>query len=99
MEILFGLVGCPIPLELKGEIFQTLAVFASNDQLAQSFWVALHNCGALPILPEEKLGGVQVELDEVETRAESYPVCRGFLRPIHIDHILHSRTVRAECNR
>lgn len=79
MEVLFGFVGCPIPLELKGEIFQTLAVFATNEQLAPNFWVALHNCAALPILPEEKLGGVQVELDEVETRVEVYPVCRGFL--------------------
>ena len=38
---LFGLIGCPVPQELKAKIFQTLATFALSPDIASSMWHTL----------------------------------------------------------
>ncbi len=38
---LFGLVGCPVPRELKADVLETLAVFARTPEIAASMWHTL----------------------------------------------------------
>ena len=38
---LFGLVGCPVPRDLKAEILLTLAAFALSPEIASNMWVTL----------------------------------------------------------
>lgn len=38
---LFGLVGCPVPRELKAEILLTLATFAKSPEIASNMWITL----------------------------------------------------------
>lgn len=38
---LFGLVGCPIPRDLKAEILLTLTAFAQSSEIASNMWITL----------------------------------------------------------
>ncbi len=38
---LFGLIGCPVPQELKAGIFKTLATFAISPDIASAMWHTL----------------------------------------------------------
>ena len=38
---LFGLVGCPVPRDLKAEILLTLAAFALSPEIASNMWITL----------------------------------------------------------
>ena len=38
---LFGLVGCPVPRDLKAEILLTLAAFALSSEIASYMWIIL----------------------------------------------------------
>lgn len=38
---LFGLIGCPIPRDLKAKVLQTLATFALSPEIAGSMWHTL----------------------------------------------------------
>ena len=38
---LFGLIGCPIPRDLKAEILHTLSTFALSPEVASSMWHTL----------------------------------------------------------
>lgn len=38
---LFGLVGCPVPRELKADVLHTLAAFALTPEIAVNMWHTL----------------------------------------------------------
>ena len=55
---LFGLIGCPVPQELKAEIFKTLATFALSPDIATSMWHTLEVTQVLNTQQRMGLGGV-----------------------------------------
>ncbi|XP_064397234.1 nuclear pore complex protein Nup205-like isoform X2 [Halichondria panicea] len=90
---LFGLVGCPVPRELKADVLETLAVFARTPEIAASMWhtlevaqilttshakVPTHDSRAFGHHGNQD-GGIQVELDELESQIEEYCLTRAFL--------------------
>ncbi|XP_062568541.1 nuclear pore complex protein Nup205-like [Saccostrea cucullata] len=79
--VLFGLVTCSIPLDLKAEIFRVLAAFAKTPDVAASLWHTLEASQILTTVQSSSSSqsGIQVELEEVETRAEEFPMTRAFL--------------------
>ncbi|XP_061177614.1 nuclear pore complex protein Nup205-like isoform X2 [Saccostrea echinata] len=79
--VLFGLVTCSIPLDLKAEIFRVLAAFAKTPDVAASLWHMLEASQILTTVQSSSSSqsGIQVELEEVETRAEEFPMTRAFL--------------------
>ncbi|OWF55575.1 nuclear pore complex protein Nup205-like [Mizuhopecten yessoensis] len=77
--IMFGLVTCSIPSPLKAELFRTLAAFARSPDIAASLWQTLEVSQILPTIQSKGAGGIQVELDEIESRNEEYPMIQGFL--------------------
>ncbi|XP_067951509.1 nuclear pore complex protein Nup205-like [Watersipora subatra] len=83
--VLFGLVGCSVPISLKAEILLALASLAKSPECASPLWQALevsqllvtttsHGFSAKPA------GGLVTELENVESRLETYPMVRAFLQ-------------------
>lgn len=86
---LFGLLGCPVPLRLKAQILSTLAAFAKSPEIASSMWHTLELSQILQTVTPSgqavQQGGIQVELNELESRSETYPETRAFIKLL--DHL------------
>ncbi|XP_062592812.1 nuclear pore complex protein Nup205-like [Saccostrea cucullata] len=69
---------CSIPRDLKAEIFRVLAGFAKTPDVAASLWHTLEASQNLTTVQSSSSSqsGIQVELEEVETRAEEFPNCK-----------------------
>lgn len=61
---MFGLLGCPVPLELKGKMFKFLSSLARSDELVQILFEGLIASGIVSITPDGKLGGIQVRKND-----------------------------------
>ena len=81
--IMFGLLTCPIPVNLKGEILTLLSSLSLTPQIALNIWQALENSQVISTIgPLGTKSGIEAELDEIETREESYSLLIGFLNLI-----------------
>ncbi|XP_077562153.1 nuclear pore complex protein Nup205 [Haemaphysalis longicornis] len=69
LALLVGLLGCAVPPELKAALLHALAAFALAPELALRIWQLLGPC----------LPGLRAELDEVECRAEEFPITGALL--------------------
>ncbi|XP_071834158.1 nuclear pore complex protein Nup205-like isoform X2 [Apostichopus japonicus] len=80
--LLFGLLTCSVPLQLKAECLKTLAVFAKSPEVVMSLWQALETSQIIPTVAHHGAAqaGIPVELEEIESRNEQYPMTLGFLR-------------------
>lgn len=87
-SIMFGLLTCSIPISLKGEILNLLSAFSLTPAIAVNMWQLLETSQILPTLPQQQAGfsyfrnDIKLELEEVESREEAYPLLRGFLNLI-----------------
>ncbi len=87
-NLMFGLLTCPIPTALKGEIFRMLANFSATPQIALNMWSLLENSQILQTVPVNfsaqvfVKNDIKVELEEIESRDETYPAIKGFLELI-----------------
>eukprot|EP00795_Rhopilema_esculentum_P005068 gene5068-181_t len=83
----FGLVGCPVPSSLKAALLNTLASFAKSPEISAIIWQSLEATQILATVSKDATGkqetGLKVELEEVESRDETYPQTRAFLRLIN----------------
>lgn len=85
--LMFGLLTCSIPVNLKGEILKLLSSLALTPQIALNLWQALENSQIVPTIqaygvPGVPKSGIEAELDEIEAREESYSMLIGFLHLI-----------------
>ncbi|XP_059166343.1 nuclear pore complex protein Nup205-like isoform X2 [Physella acuta] len=80
--VLFGLLACSVSVQMKGELLSTLAAIAQTPVFAATIWQTLESSQILPTTPSarEPLTGIKVELEEVESRTEEFPLTRGFLQ-------------------
>ncbi|ESP04618.1 hypothetical protein LOTGIDRAFT_237278 [Lottia gigantea] len=80
--LLFGLIGCSIPSLLKAEILKTLSYLALTPSIASNIWQTLEISQILPTIQSanEQTSGILVELEEIESRSEEYPMTRAFLQ-------------------
>ncbi|XP_063674250.1 nuclear pore complex protein Nup205-like [Bolinopsis microptera] len=80
VSTLFGLLSCPVVPQLKGSILDCIAVLTETPELCLSLWQQLEATQILPTVQTNttKLG-IQSELEEIESRSETYPETRGFL--------------------
>jgi hypothetical protein len=86
LTIMFGLVTCPIAISLKGEILNLLASFALSQPIAVNIWQLLESSQLLPTMqPQQQQhqqyfkNNIRIELEEIESREETYPLLGGFL--------------------
>ncbi|XP_072164969.1 nuclear pore complex protein Nup205-like [Diadema setosum] len=79
--LLFGLITCSIPPVLKGECLKTLAVFAQSPEIAATLWQSLEVSQVIPTVHQagNPPAGILLELEEIESNNEEYPLTRGFL--------------------
>uniref|UniRef100_A0AAQ5XGS5 Nucleoporin 205 n=1 Tax=Amphiprion ocellaris TaxID=80972 RepID=A0AAQ5XGS5_AMPOC len=62
--VMLGLLQCSVPPILKAELLHCLAAFGKSPEIAASLWQSLEY--------------TQVELNEIESSCEEYPLTRGF---------------------
>ncbi|XP_054717049.1 nuclear pore complex protein Nup205-like [Uloborus diversus] len=80
--VLLGLVTCSIPASLKAAIINCLAAFATSPEIALNIWQGLEMAQVIPTVKSVSVyhpSGILMELEEVETRMEEYPVTRAML--------------------
>ncbi|XP_071502201.1 nuclear pore complex protein Nup205-like [Diadema antillarum] len=79
--LLFGLITCSIPPVLKGECLKTLAVFSQSPEIAATLWQSLEVSQVIPTVHQagNPPAGILLELEEIESNNEEYPLTRGFL--------------------
>ncbi|KAG8041529.1 hypothetical protein G9C98_002822 [Cotesia typhae] len=79
---LIGLVGCAMPIPLKGVLVRTLAALAKSPESSSTIWQSLEVAQILCTIPTTSSyqpRGVQTELEEIESRNEEYPLTRAML--------------------
>ncbi|KAL4232887.1 hypothetical protein ACF0H5_007574 [Mactra antiquata] len=80
--LIFGLVSCSVPPQMKSELLKTLASLSKTQEYGATIWQTLEASQILVTVNPSKVkvtGGLQIELDEVESRNEEYPITRAFL--------------------
>lgn len=83
LESLFGLLVCPVPPSLKAQLTLTIAAFAKSAELVGKIWQFLEAAQVLQAAVKPGVeGGIKYELEEVESRSETYPYTTAFLKLI-----------------
>uniref|UniRef100_A0A4W2EDV0 Nucleoporin 205 n=1 Tax=Bos indicus x Bos taurus TaxID=30522 RepID=A0A4W2EDV0_BOBOX len=85
--VILGLLQCSIPPILKAELLKTLAAFGKSPEIAASLWQSLEYTQILQTVrvPSQRQAiGIEVELNEIESRCEEYPLTRAFCQLISI---------------
>ncbi|CAG0902070.1 unnamed protein product, partial [Darwinula stevensoni] len=79
--VMMGLITCPIPIALKAELLTCLQAFAASPEIAPIIWQGISGAGLLQenISAFSASKGIAMELEEIETRGEEYPMTRAFL--------------------
>ncbi|XP_008936195.1 PREDICTED: nuclear pore complex protein Nup205 [Merops nubicus] len=83
--VILGLLQCSIPPILKAELLETLAAFGKSPEIAASLWQSLEYTQILQTVRspgQRQAVGIEVELNEIESRCEEYPLTRAFCRLI-----------------
>ncbi|KAM6437649.1 nuclear pore complex protein Nup205 [Liasis olivaceus] len=83
--IILGLLQCSIHPILKAELLETLSAFGKSPEIAASLWQSLEYTQILQTVrtPGQRQAiGIEVELNEIESRCEEYPLTRAFCRLI-----------------
>ncbi|XP_029472832.1 nuclear pore complex protein Nup205 isoform X2 [Rhinatrema bivittatum] len=79
--MILGLLQCSIPPILKAEFLRTLTAFGKSPEIAASLWQSLEYTQILQTvrIPGQRQAlGIEVELNEIESRCEEYPLTRAF---------------------
>ncbi|XP_027698133.1 nuclear pore complex protein Nup205 isoform X1 [Vombatus ursinus] len=83
--VVLGLLQCSIPPILKAELLKTLTAFGKSPEIAASLWQSLEYTQILQTvrIPSQRQAiGIEVELNEIESRCEEYPLTRAFCQLI-----------------
>uniref|UniRef100_A0A1A8KQ33 Nucleoporin 205 n=1 Tax=Nothobranchius kuhntae TaxID=321403 RepID=A0A1A8KQ33_NOTKU len=79
--VMLGLLQCSIPPLLKAELLRSLAAFGKSPEIAASLWQSLEYTQILQTVRapgQRQAAGIEVELNEIESSCEEYPLTRAF---------------------
>ncbi|KAK1887617.1 Nuclear pore complex protein Nup205 [Dissostichus eleginoides] len=79
--VMLGLLQCSVPPVLKAEVLRCLAAFGKSPEIAASLWQSLEYTQILQTVRapgQRQAAGIEVELNEIESSCEEYPLTRGF---------------------
>ncbi|XP_068459501.1 nuclear pore complex protein Nup205 [Clinocottus analis] len=79
--VMLGLLQCSVPPVLKAELLLCLAAFGKSPEIAASLWQSLEYTQILQTVRapgQRQAAGIEVELNEIESSSEEYPLTRGF---------------------
>ncbi|XP_042900797.1 nuclear pore complex protein Nup205 isoform X2 [Parasteatoda tepidariorum] len=80
--VILGLITCSVPASLKAALLNCMAAFATSPDISLNIWQGLEMAQVIPTVKSVAVyhpSGILMELEEVETRMEEYPVTRGML--------------------
>ncbi|XP_026324048.1 nuclear pore complex protein Nup205 [Hyposmocoma kahamanoa] len=77
VNVMFGLICCHIPIQLKSELCLALAALGGTAATAGRVWAGLEATQLVTSSKEKRT--LYAELQEVECRMEEYPLSRAFL--------------------
>ncbi|KAG7263034.1 LOW QUALITY PROTEIN: hypothetical protein CRUP_009440 [Coryphaenoides rupestris] len=83
--VVLGLLQCSVPPVLKGELLRCLAAFGKSPEIAASLWQSLEYTQILQTVRvpgQRQAAGIEVELNEIESSCEEYPLTRAFCQLI-----------------
>lgn len=84
---MLGLIGCPIVIPLKTNLVLALAALGRSSETALQLWNALETSQIICTVPTvSNFGnrGIESELEEIESRNETYPLTRAILDLLYI---------------
>ncbi|KAL7064958.1 hypothetical protein AAHC03_04909 [Spirometra sp. Aus1] len=84
VPVVIGLITCPLPLAMKGDLFTLLSALCQCPSITSDVWHTLCDAKLFAFLDASKqvqkqCAGFHTELDIVEARSEEYPVTQAFL--------------------
>ncbi|VVC40662.1 Armadillo-like helical,Nucleoporin Nup186/Nup192/Nup205 [Cinara cedri] len=84
LQVLLGLVSCPVRISLKADLILTLATLVKPPPptTAINFWQTLEASQMIvtvPTISNYQSRGIMTELDDIETRNEEYPLTIALL--------------------
>ncbi|XP_055585632.1 nuclear pore complex protein Nup205-like [Uranotaenia lowii] len=82
LHVLIGLISCSVVIPLKAELVQTLAALGKSKETALQLWNNLEASQIITTIPTtSSFGnrGIESELEEIESRNETYPLTLGML--------------------
>jgi len=74
---MIGLVGCPVPTTIKYRLLHCLAALAKSTDIVHPLWQAIETAQLIGTTGGRP--GLVSELEEVESRAEEFPLTKAFL--------------------
>uniref|UniRef100_A0A673XUV6 Nucleoporin 205 n=1 Tax=Salmo trutta TaxID=8032 RepID=A0A673XUV6_SALTR len=83
--VMLGLLQCSVQPVLKGELLLCLAAFGKSPEIAASLWQSLEYTQILQTVRapgQKQAAGIEVELNEIESSCEEYPLTRAFCQLI-----------------
>ncbi|XP_068141155.1 nuclear pore complex protein Nup205 [Drosophila tropicalis] len=85
-QVLLGLVTCSTPLVLKAKLLFTLAALAKSKDTARAIWFHLEESQIIPTIPVATTytqSSLAEEIEQNESRLETYEMSRGILHLLH----------------
>lgn len=82
MPVMLGLISCSIIVPLKANLVQTLAALGKSSETAIQLWNLLETSQIICTVPTTSSfinRGIESELEEIESRNESYPLTKAVL--------------------
>ncbi|XP_019530030.3 nuclear pore complex protein Nup205 [Aedes albopictus] len=82
LHVLLGLISCSVTISLKAELVQTLAALGKSKETALQLWNNLEASQVITTIPTTSTfanRGIESELEEIESRNETYPLTLGML--------------------
>nr|AAI00036.1 Nup205 protein [Danio rerio] len=79
--VMLGLLQCSVQPVLKAQVLHVLAAFGKSPEIAASLWQSLEYTQILQTVKipgQRQAAGVEVELNEIESSCEEYPLTRAF---------------------
>ncbi|KAM6946237.1 nuclear pore complex protein Nup205 [Aplochiton taeniatus] len=83
--VMLGLLQCSVQPVLKAELLHCLAAFGKSPEIAASLWQSLEYTQILQTVKapgQRQAAGIEVELNEIESSCEEYPLTRSFCQLI-----------------
>ncbi|XP_065083337.1 nuclear pore complex protein Nup205 [Ochlerotatus camptorhynchus] len=86
LHVLLGLISCSVTISLKADLVQTLAALGKSTETALQLWNNLEASQVISTIPTTSTfanRGIESELEEIESRNETYPLTLGMLDLLH----------------
>ena len=86
IPIMLGLISCSVIITLKANLVLTLAALGRSSETAIQIWNSLETSQIICTVPSvSNFGnrGIESELEEIESRNETYPLTKAVLELLH----------------